>query len=99
MSDPILNDSGMTELHLGAYHGELDWVQNCVRGGLDINARDNSGMTPLHWVGDMGMVGSSQEREEIVRFLLESGADIDARDNADDSVLSRAVLAGNDDIV
>ncbi|RYF84624.1 MAG: ankyrin repeat domain-containing protein, partial [Chitinophagaceae bacterium] len=99
MSDPVLNEQGMTELHLGAYHGELDWVQKCTSDGLNVNARDGSGMTPLHWVADMGLVGISSEREKIVRVLLQHGANVNAKDNADVSVLARAVLAGNEDIV
>ncbi len=82
MNDIALNDDGMTELHLAAYHGELDWVQNCIEGGLDVNARDNDEFTPLHWAADMGMVcPDNNEREEIVRLLIEAEADINARDN------------------
>ena len=99
MNDPILNKSGMTELLLAAYHGELDWMQNCINGGLDIHARCNSGMTALHWVVDMGMVGDGDERAEIVKLLLASGADIEATDEMGESVLWRAVLAGNDQLV
>lgn len=99
MKDPTLNEHGMTELLLAAYHGELDWVRNCIQGGLDIQARDKGGMTPLHWVADMGMAGPSSEREEIVKLLIESGADVQAVDNAGRSVLFIAVLAGNREIV
>lgn len=89
----------MTELLLAAYYGELEWMQNCINGGLDIHARDNCGMTPLHWVVDMGMVGESSEREEIVKLLIASGADVQAADNTGESVLSRAILAGNNHLV
>ncbi len=87
MSDPTLNESGMTELLLAAYYGELDWMQNCINGGLDIHARSNGGMTPLHWVVDMGMVGDGDEREAIVRLLIASGANVHAVSNDGESVL------------
>lgn len=99
MGDPVLEETGMTELLLAAYHGELEWMQNCVNAGLNIHARDNGGWTSLHWVVDMGMVGDGNERAEIVKFLLASGADIEATDNTGESVLWRAVSAGNDQLV
>lgn len=100
MSDAALNKNGMTELHLAAYHGELDWVQNCIDGGLDVNARDKAGWTPLHWAADMGMVGPDDgEREAIVRLLISSGADANAVAADGESVFFRAVSAGNREIV
>ena len=95
MNDHILNDSGMTELLLAAYHGELDWVQNCINAGSDVHARCNSGMTPLHWVVDMGIVGECSEREAIVTLLIVSKADINAVDNTSESIVARSVAAGN----
>ena len=97
MADEVLNERGMTELHLAAYHGELDWVQNCLGGGLDIHARDREGYTPLHWVVDMGMVDG--DREEIVAELLQAGADINAKTFSGNSVLAIARNTGNQNIV
>ena len=87
------------ELLSAAYHGELDWIQNCINGGLDIHVRDEGGMTALHWVVDMGMVDESKEREEIFKFLIERGADIHAQDYAERSVLWVAVMAGNIELI
>jgi uncharacterized protein len=97
MTDPILNDNGMTELHLAAYHGELDWVKNCLQGGLSVHARDRGGYTPLHWAADMGVVDG--DREEIVAVLIRAGADINAIDDSGQSVLTVARRSGNEDIV
>jgi ankyrin repeat protein len=84
--DEVLNDSGMTELHLAAYHGELDWVAGCIAGGLDVHARSNNGYTPLHWAVDMGCVGDPAERQAVVRALVAAGADITAVDHDGRSV-------------
>jgi ankyrin repeat protein len=95
--NPILNDRGMTELHLAAYHGEREWVQNCLNGGLSPHARDKNGYTPLHWAADMGIVDG--EREEITALLIRAGSDVNAKDNSGRTVLTVAIKAGNEDII
>ena len=44
------------------------------RDGVDINARDNEGMTPLIWAAYGG-------NESVARLLIERGADMNATDN------------------
>ena len=97
MPDPIMNEQGLSELHLACYHGELDWVQNCLKGGLDVHARDNAGYTPLHWVVDMGLVDG--EREEIVIALLQVGADVNAQTSSGETVLDVARRAEADYLI
>ena len=98
MSDEVRNNRGMTELHQAAYHGELDWVQNCLAGGLSVYARDTGyGYTPLHWAVDMGMANG--EREAVAATLIKAGSNVNARDNSGRSVLTVAMNSGNKDIV
>jgi ankyrin repeat protein len=87
----------LSELHSAAYHGELDWVQNCLRGGLDPNQLDDKGWTPLHWAAFMGLVDG--EREAVVAELIRAGADVNATGPHGDSVLQVALQAENWDIV
>lgn len=96
-SDPIPNDSGMTELHLAAYHGDLVWVENCLRGGLSVHSRDRGGYTPLHWAADMGVVDG--DREDVAAALIRAGSDVNARDGAGRTILNVARNGGNQDIV
>lgn len=90
-------NEGMSELHLAAYHGELDWVINCINGGVDVNGRDDFGHTPLWWAADMGVVDG--DREAIVVALISAGADVKAKDNTGETVLMAATRAGNPTIV
>lgn len=78
LGDPILNDSGMTELLLAVYYGDPEWVAACIAGGLDLTARSNNGYTALHWAVDMGCVGRREDRIAVVRALVEAGADVTA---------------------
>ena len=91
MADPILNESGMTELHLAAYHGDPQWVSACISGGMDVNAQDKAGYTPLHWAVDMGCVGSSRDRDAVVRALISAGADATVVNGRGESVAETAV--------
>jgi len=52
--------------------GKLPDVVHLVLEGTDVNARDSRGMTPL-------LFAVTGEHPEIVRFLLEHGADVNAR--------------------
>ncbi len=97
MTDPVLNERGMTELHLAVWHGELDWVQNCIRGGLSIHSRDTGGYTPLRWAADMGIVEG--DYQEIATLLIQAGSDVNAIDHMGRSVLNVAVNSGNSEIV
>lgn len=87
----------MSELHSAAYHGELDWMRNCLQGGLDPNERDEKGWTPLHWAASMGLADG--DREAVVAELIRAGADVNAAGKGGESVLEIAVQAENWDIV
>ncbi len=50
---------------------------------MDLEARDAAGKTPL-------MVASEGGRPETVKFLIEKGADIGARDRDDKTALAMA---------
>ncbi|CDO73499.1 hypothetical protein BN946_scf185013.g134 [Trametes cinnabarina] len=59
---------------------------------VDVNARDENGYTPLHLAADRG-------HAEIVRILLERGADKDMKDEDDFTAKDLAEVAGHDEIV
>ena len=72
-------DSGETPLHAaanGKYGSQEDGVRVAkllLARGVDANIRDNDERTPLH-------VASGYGKLEIVRLLLDHGANVDAMD-------------------
>eukprot|EP00400_MALV-I_sp_L67-5_P001053 gene1053-729_t len=56
-----------------------------------VNGIDKDGMRPLHWAADRGNV-------EITTFLLDFGADVDAKDEDGNSALHFAVLSEQADV-
>ncbi len=75
---PTSGSGGMNDLHYAAYDGNLEAVQASLAQGIPINGRDKSNWTALHWVVDMGC--TSGPRDRIIQLLLQSGADLEARD-------------------
>ncbi len=96
MTEPR-NKHGLTDLHLAAYDGDLEWVQDCLTHGLDKEARDKHGNTPLHWATAMSMANG--EREEVATTLIAAGCDVNARRSGGETILMNAVAAGNRDVI
>ena len=89
--DKPMNDSGLTELHLGAYHQELEWVENCIKAGFDVNKQSNNGYTPLTWVIDMYCTtGDPEESKKIVDILIENGANVNHNPTVEPTLLEFA---------
>lgn len=74
--DVPLNEQGLTELHLGAYRQDLEWVRNCLQAGFSVNKTSRNGYTPLVWAISMAATSEWGVAENIIDLLLESGADI-----------------------
>ena len=55
----------------------LEEVVSCLEAGVDVNARNASGWTPLHYVTRQA------DHPAIVEALLEAGADVNARRTSD----------------
>lgn len=69
-----------------------DAIQNLLAGGVDVNARDEHGRTPLMRAASLGRV-------EVVRVLLDAGADINSMDNEGWTALMYASARGFTEIV
>jgi len=76
---PILN------LHQSAMGDDLQAVSRALAAGADVNARDEFGVTALHYAAAVGAV-------EVMLSLLRAGADANARDVDGNTPLHAAAL-------
>jgi len=67
-----MNDSDFFELCKG---GSLLQIGDAIRGGANLNARNDDGFTPLMFAA----MGNSNHG--VIIALIQAGADIEARDN------------------
>ncbi|XP_059497240.1 B-cell lymphoma 3 protein-like isoform X2 [Stegostoma tigrinum] len=75
-SSTSLDRNGQTAAHLACEHSSLECLRALLAGGherVDLEIRNYEGYTPLH-------VSVISYQKEIVEFLLDQGADIDAVD-------------------
>ena len=72
----VIPFSGLAqEIHTAAQKGDLAGVKACIEKDPDaLNAKDESGRTPLHWA-------CRGNYPELVAYLVEKGADVNALDN------------------
>ncbi len=83
-------DTPSAPLHYAAEVGNLRIARLLVAAGAQVNARGQSGRTPLHFAGtQLGMM----------QFLIEKGADVTVRDTEGVAPLDEAVWQGSLDAV
>lgn len=86
----------LSPLHLAAQGGHIEVMEALLDRGADVNARDESGQSPLHFATRFGPkafldplpdlneaaqdIGVYQQLTEVPQFLLERGADPNARE-------------------
>ncbi|KII71125.1 Myotrophin [Thelohanellus kitauei] len=87
----MLPEKGLNELLWGLKNGELDTVKSFIKNGLDPNTK-LKGRTLLHHAADFG-------QKEIIRYLLDSNADVNMCDEGGNSVLLTAIYEDHADCV
>jgi len=91
-----LNDrtvDGFTAVSFAAHQGNLDMVALLFEYGADLNiVSTENKLSPLHRAVSRGHI-------ETIRYLLENGADVDAKDSLGRTSLHLAVSAQNMDVV
>lgn len=87
----------MGDLHLAAYHADVEHVLELIEAGNDPNEYDQSGYTPLLWAAFRGAIG---DQLLVILALISAGADVNATTRAGDSnVLMLTVQAGSELLV
>lgn len=81
------NDLGKTPLFYAVRYERRDAAELLLKYGADINAQDNTGMTPLH-TATLG-------RRETAQWLLAHGADPAIRDRFGDTPAHTAAIFGS----
>ena len=64
-------DEDTRRIFVGAYSGSINIIKEQLDKGVDVNATNETRQTALHVT----------QKEEIVRILIENGANVDARDD------------------
>ena len=59
------------DIYGAAYSGNIDAVKQHLASGTDVNAKDKSGWTPLHWA-------ASKVHNKTAKLLIKEGADVNA---------------------
>jgi ankyrin repeat protein len=71
-------------LHKAAGAGNIEAVKQHLAAGVDVNAKDDNGWTPLH-------AAAREGHKEIVELLIANGADVNAKDEDDRTALDWAI--------
>ena len=61
------------DIHQAAKDGNIKAIKQHLAAGVDVNAKDDDGGTPMYWAAVNG-------RKEIAELLITKGADVNAKD-------------------
>ncbi|CAH1798857.1 unnamed protein product [Owenia fusiformis] len=80
-----------TPLHWAAFIGNLEGVKRLVNAGADVNIVDTHERTALH----RAVENTTANRSDIIRYLVNNGSNIDAKDMEGWTPLTISVIMGN----
>ncbi|XP_068974496.1 ankyrin repeat domain-containing protein 16-like [Bombus flavifrons] len=87
------SNNGRSVMHIAAFHGHEGLVNRLMALNTKLlNARDSSGSTPLHEAVKGGHLS-------VAKRLIDLGADVEAKDNASQTILHIAAVIGNTEAI
>ncbi len=87
----IRDGVGETVFHYVVVENRIDLAEKLFKAGSDINTLDDSQASPLMHVVQLGYL-------EMVKWLVHNGADLDLKDNLEETALSKATRNDRQDI-
>ena len=84
-----------TPLHSSAYCGDLEMVRVLLEHGVDVNAQNKNGHTPL----DFASRGGHRDDPRVARLLIAHGADPNTRNLEGTTPLHHASMCGRIEII
>lgn len=97
--DARTRSSQQTALHQAAELGQVVFVRELVRLGANVRVRMCEGSTPLHMAAKAMMPAKAPEPAEIVKILIEAGADVQAKNDAGQTAEDVAREKGRERVV
>lgn len=86
--DPLQGDRrGCNSLHYAARAKNVTVVERMLQCGINVNATDSNGWSPLHWA-----IASTEDSTEVVTLLLRSGCDKSTKDKQGRTALELAII-------
>lgn len=61
-------------LHQAAAAGDIENIKSLISGGADVNAKDDTGSTPLHYAVILA-------NRDVIELLIAGGADVNIKDD------------------
>ena len=79
------------DIHIACMIGDTEEVERLIRAGVDVNKKDNYGVTPLRWAARGGHI-------DIVKLLINNGANISEKNIFGEPPIFGAARSGHIDM-
>ena len=73
------------DIHQAAKEGDIEAVKQHLAAGVDVNAKNDWGETPLHYA-------TIEDQKETVELLIAKGSDVNAKDDDGKTPVDWAIL-------
>ena len=80
------------DIHQACEEGDTEEVERLIRAGVDVNNKENDGVTPIHCAAENG-------HTDTVQLLLDHGANVNVKDAEGYTPISEAAENGHRDTV